>query len=59
MVLGADKGYGLQISAGFVRKDGQIVLELTLFNQSVAPINQVAILFNKNRYIVVSVVLSC
>jgi len=50
LVLTADKGYGLQVSAAFVRKSGQVILEMTLFNQSSVSITQVGIIFNKNSF---------
>jgi AP-1 complex subunit beta-1 len=50
VVLTADKGYGLQVSAAFLRRDGQVALELTLLNQSPAPVSGVAVQFNKNSF---------
>jgi len=50
IVVTADKGYGLQVGAAFVRNNGQITLELSLNNQSSSPINQIALLFNKNTF---------
>jgi AP-1 complex subunit beta-1 len=50
LVLPADKGNGLQISAAFVRRDNQAVLELSLNNQSPVGVNGLAMQFNKNCF---------
>jgi len=53
LVLSADKGFGLQISGAFVRRDGQVFLELGLMNQGPVPISGIAIQFNKNSFALV------
>lgn len=50
LVLTADKGYGLQINGAFVRREGQIFLELGISNQSGIAANGIAVQFNKNSF---------
>jgi len=50
LVLTADKGYGLQINGTFVRRDGQIFLELGFTNQSATAVSGIAVQFNKNSF---------
>jgi len=50
LVLPADRGYGLQVTAAFVRRDGQPFLDLTLSNHTQVPITGLAIQFNKNSF---------
>lgn len=40
----------MQISAAFVRQNGQTVLDMTYTNMSGTPFGEFAIQFNKNRY---------
>ena len=48
--LPAAKGKGLEISGTFSRKNGQVLMELTLTNRALQPMSGFAIQFNKNRY---------
>lgn len=50
VVLGADKGNGMQVSAAFVRQNGQTVLDMTFSNMSGTPFGEFAIQFNKNSF---------
>lgn len=50
IVIPADKGSGLQISAGFVRRNGQVILELGLQNRGSTTVNNLAMQFNKNSF---------
>lgn len=50
VVLGADKGNGMQISANFVRQNGQTVLDMSFTNMSGTPFGDFAIQFNKNSF---------
>jgi len=47
--LPAAKGKGLEISGTFSRKNGQVLMELTLTNRALQPMSGFAIQFNKNR----------
>ncbi len=49
LVLPPDRGYGLQVAGAFVRRDGQLYLDLNLSNHTQVPITGLAIQFNKNR----------
>jgi len=50
VVLAADKGNGMQVSAAFVRQNGQTVLDMTFSNMSSTPLGEFAIQFNKNSF---------
>jgi len=56
--LPAAKGKGLEISGTFSRKNGQVLMELTLTNRALQPMSGFAIQFNKNRYYACSLVAS-
>jgi len=49
--LPAAKGKGLEISGTFSRKNGQVLMELTLTNRALQPMSGFAIQFNKNRFL--------
>ena len=49
-VVDMQKGKGMIVHAGWSRKQGQAHLELTINNQSGAPLSQFAIQFNKNSF---------
>jgi len=48
--LPAAKGKGVEISGTFSRKNGQVLMELSLTNRALQPMSGFAIQFNKNRY---------
>jgi len=50
VVLTPDKGNGMQISATVVKKDGQISMEMAIFNQSSVALSDFAMQFNKNSF---------
>mmetsp|Transcript_20385 Transcript_20385/g.28583 ORF Transcript_20385/g.28583 Transcript_20385/m.28583 type:complete len:886 (-) Transcript_20385:57-2714(-) len=50
IVLPADRGNGMQISGSFVRRNGQIFLDLTFTNRSGTPLSDFAIQFQKNYF---------
>lgn len=50
VILPAANGGGMELRGGFLRRNNQVVLELTIANQgSQQPITQIAMQFNKNR----------
>jgi len=53
--LPAAKGKGLEISGTFSRKNGQVLMELTLTNRALQPMSGFAIQFNKNRFLVLCI----
>jgi len=50
IVLSAQQGNGLQLSAAFSRRDNQTFMDLTFTNQTPSPMNSFAIQFNKNTF---------
>uniref|UniRef100_A0A0R3RXU5 AP complex subunit beta n=1 Tax=Elaeophora elaphi TaxID=1147741 RepID=A0A0R3RXU5_9BILA len=48
--LEASKGKGTQIEGTFVRRDGQIYMDMTLTNRAMQPFTGFAIQFNKNSF---------
>eukprot|EP01096_Ripella_sp_DP13-Kostka_P000567 TRINITY_DN1060_c0_g2_i1.p1 TRINITY_DN1060_c0_g2~~TRINITY_DN1060_c0_g2_i1.p1 ORF type:complete len:941 (-),score=529.23 TRINITY_DN1060_c0_g2_i1:66-2798(-) len=50
VILPADKGDGMQLTAAFALRSGQLYYLLTITNQSSAPISQFVIQFNKNVF---------
>eukprot|EP00029_Vermamoeba_vermiformis_P013847 TRINITY_DN877_c0_g1_i2.p1 TRINITY_DN877_c0_g1~~TRINITY_DN877_c0_g1_i2.p1 ORF type:complete len:881 (+),score=403.46 TRINITY_DN877_c0_g1_i2:5113-7755(+) len=50
VVLAAGQGQGLEIRAAFVRRNGEVVLDSTLINQSQAPMSNFVLKFNKNIF---------
>ncbi|XP_067930171.1 AP-1 complex subunit beta-1-like [Watersipora subatra] len=48
--LASDKGKGLEVRGSFVRKHGQVCMELTLSNSSMQQLSGFAIQFNKNSF---------
>jgi len=50
IVLTSDKGNGIQLSAAFTRRDGQVILDLTIWNQGPFPATGFAFQFNKNSF---------
>ncbi|CAL8128291.1 unnamed protein product [Orchesella dallaii] len=48
--LPAERSKGLEISGTFIRKDGQIFMEMTVTNCSSEPLSGFAIQFNKNSF---------
>lgn len=50
VTLPADKGDGMQIRSAFVKKNGQVGLDITVENQTMGPLSGFAIQFNKNSF---------
>jgi len=50
VVLPAERGAGMQISAAFARRLGQLYLDLSFTNHTGAPLSDIAIQFNKNSF---------
>jgi hypothetical protein len=50
MWLEAAKGKGLEVTGTFSRKNGQIVMEMTLFNKAIAPMSGFGLQLNKNSF---------
>ncbi|KAJ3328139.1 AP-1 complex subunit beta-1 [Blyttiomyces sp. JEL0837] len=50
VMMTRDVGKGLEITGTFARRQGRILLELTLFNYSIQPLSNFAMLFNKNSF---------
>eukprot|EP01118_Nematostelium_gracile_P010909 TRINITY_DN3828_c0_g1_i1.p1 TRINITY_DN3828_c0_g1~~TRINITY_DN3828_c0_g1_i1.p1 ORF type:complete len:864 (+),score=270.43 TRINITY_DN3828_c0_g1_i1:134-2725(+) len=50
LVVPADRGFGMSISAAFTRRDGSVNLDLLLSNGTQGPISGLAIQFNKNSW---------
>lgn len=51
LVLPALQGQGLELRAGFTRRDGQIYLDMTFTNHSQQPVGNFIIKFNTNQYV--------
>ena len=50
LLLTAEAGQGLVISGAMIRKDGQLVLDMDVSNQSPVPVQALAVKFNKNTF---------
>lgn len=50
LLLGADKGNGMEVHGLFARRDKQVFFDLTFINRGSAPLSQFAIQFNKNNF---------
>ena len=49
MLLSREAGQGLEVQGAFVRRSGQVVLDLTFVNHTGAAQSDFGIQFNKNR----------
>lgn len=45
----AAKGKGLEVTGTFIRKNNQVIMDLTFSNKAMQPMAGFAIQFNKNR----------
>ena len=50
VTLDATKGDGMQIRSAFVKKGGQLKMQITIENNTMGPLSGFAIQFNKNSF---------
>jgi len=50
IVLPADRANGMQIAATFIRRDGQVYMDITVSNQTPGPMSDIALQFNKSSF---------
>jgi len=50
VILTADKGNGMELSAAFVKENGRMYMELTCANRGGVPLSDFAMQYNKNAY---------
>jgi hypothetical protein len=50
VLLSREAGSGMEVQGLFVRRGGQIALDLTFVNHTAAPMSDFGIQFNKNRH---------
>jgi len=50
VVLPADRGDGMQLRCAFIKQNDRVCMRLTVENQTMAPISDFAIQFNKNSF---------
>jgi len=50
VILPAEKGDGMELSAAFVKDNGRMYMELTCTNRGAVPLSDFAMQYNKNAY---------
>ena len=51
VLLTAQSSKGFEVHGTFARRGGNILLEMTLFNRAMQPMSDIAMQFNKNRFV--------